>query len=340
MDVLFDILAYGGLWAAALAGLLIAALANGIETGLYRLNRIRLRLRAESGDRQARILQNLLADLRGQIIVCLVGTNLGDFVATAVATSLVASAGWAETATGIELLTTAIVTPILFVFATVVPKSVFVAEADHWMYPLAPPLKGAYLALRASGVVPALSGLSRLILRAARKQETEGADPFHPRERLRAVLREGAAEGVISGYQHELVGKVLGLREQLVLAVMIPIGRAACVPADIDREHFVAELRRHSYSRLPVWEGRKDNVVGIVHILDVLSAPEGPLDLPKVMNRAFVALAPDATVGQAMQRLSKDRAAIAVVRDSKGRALGILTVKDLVEELVGELAEW
>jgi CBS domain containing-hemolysin-like protein len=177
------------------------------------------------------------------------------------------------------------------------------------------------------------------VLRVLRRGEV-AADPFHPRERLRAILREGAAEGVISGYQHELVGKVLGLREQLVHAIMIPISRVAGAAVDIDRERFMAELRRHSFSRIPVWEGRKENVVGIVHIMDVLAAGEGPLDLGALMTRDFLTVPPDMTVPQALLRLRKARAAIAVVRDDKGRAVGVITVKDLVEEVVGELAEW
>ena len=339
MDALLDIMGSTWLWAAALLGVLVSALASGVETGLYRLNRIRLRLRADSGDRRARTLQNLLGDLRGQIIVCLVGANLGDYLATAMLTVLVTAAGWVESPTGVELVTTPIAAMILFVFGNVVPKSVFVAEADHWMYPLARPLKAAYVALRRTGVLPALSGLSNLVLRVLRRGEV-AADPFHPRERLRAILREGAAEGVISGYQHELAGKVLGLREQLVHAVMIPIGRVAGAAVDIDREQFLAELRRHSFSRLPVWEGRRENVVGIVHIIDVLAAGEQLLDLKMLMNRDFVTVPPAMTVAQALLSLRKARAAIAVVRDDKGRAVGIITVKDLVEEVVGELAEW
>jgi CBS domain containing-hemolysin-like protein len=341
MDAFLDIMGSSAwLWAAALLGVLVSALAAGMETGLYRLNRIRLRLRADSGDRRAKTLQDLLGDLRGQIIVCDVSVNLGDYLTTAMLTSLVASAGWVDSPAGIELVTTPIAAMILFVFGNVVPKSVFVAVADHWMYPLARPLKVAYVVYCRTGVVPALSGLSTLVLRVIRRGKAAAADPFHPRERLRAILREGSAEGVISGYQHELVGKVLGLREQLVHAVMIPIGRVAAVAADIDRERFLAELRRHSFSRLPVWEGRRENVVGIVHIMDVLAAGEGPVDLRALMNRDFASVPPDMTVPQALLKLRKARASIAVVRDDKGRAVGVITIKDLVEEVVGELAEW
>jgi len=114
----------------------------------------------------------------------------------------------------------------------------------------------------------------------------------------------------------------------------------ASVPLDITRPRFVEELRRHSYSRLPVWEGSREHVVGIVHINDVLAAKGDSMDLPALMQRDFVVVSPEMDVGQAMLALRKARAAMAVVRDAKGRAVGIITVKDLVEEVVGELAAW
>jgi CBS domain containing-hemolysin-like protein len=324
----------------AVAGLLVAALANGVETGLYRLNRIRLRLRAASGDRRAKTLLALLADLRGLIIVCLVIYNGGAYLATVMVTMGVVAAGWVEGSGRVEMLTTAILTPIFFVFADVVPKSIVAYAADSWTQRMAGALRWTYRLLYGVGLVPALKGLSALVLWIAR--QPEGANPFHPRQRLRAFLREGAAEGAISGYQDELAEKVLTLREKTVGQVMIPLAHAASVPVDIGRDPFVEELRRHSYSRLPVWEGRKENVIGIVRINDVLAEGEGAgaFDLRAVMSRDVLAVPSDMPVGQAMFRMRKARAPMAVVQNASGRPVGIMTIKDLVEEIVGELAAW
>jgi putative hemolysin len=340
IDAFLDFAAQAWPWALALAGFLLSAIASGVETGLYRLNRIRLHLRAEAGNPGARLLRDLLADLRGMIIVCLIGTNIGNFLVTAVATVLVASSGWVHTNFGVQVLATLILTPFLFVFAEVAPKSIFTAEADHWLYPMARPLRAAYLVLKKTGVVPVLNGLSNLTLRVARKAGVEAAEPFTPRQRLRTVLSESAAEGVITGYQHELVDRVLGLRERLVRGVMIPLGRVASVPVDIGRAAFLDELRKHSFSRLPVWQGRRENVIGIVHINDVLAVKGDGLDLAGLVQRSAVIVPPDLPVGQALFRLRQNRAAMAIVCDEKGRALGVLTIKDLVEEIVGELAAW
>jgi len=340
MDTVRDLLDPWGLYLVALVGLAVAALANGVETGLYRLNRIRLRLKSEAGDPRARTLLALLKDLRGMIIVCLIVYNGGVYLTTVVVTTAVAASGWVATAVGVEVLATAVLTPVFFVLTDVTPKSLFAVEADRWTYPLAHLMRWAYGVLRGLGLVPALKGVSDLVLRVAKAYGAAGANPFTPRQRLRAVIREGVAEGVITGYQDELVEKVLGLREQPVRNVMIPMRSVAAVPVNVSRQRFRVELSRHSYTRLPVYEKHRDNIVGIVRINDVLAQGADAFDLSRAMSREVVTVPPEMTVSAAMFRMRQARAAMAVVQDVKGRAVGIITIKDLVEEIVGELAAW
>lgn len=339
MDWLLDILSQGVPWLAALAGLTLSFLCSAVETGSYRLNRIRLRLRVDAGDRRAATLLTLLRDMRGLIVAILVSNNVANYVVAAAVTTLVAAAFTAQSDLVVQLLATAIVTPVLFVFCEVLPKNLFIFNPESRMLPLAGAIRTAKRLLTYVGLVPALKGVSSLVLRIA-GAAGGGANPFNPRQRLRALFRESAAEGVISGYQSELVEKVLTLREKTVREVMIPMARVATVAVGVGREAFIEELRRHSYSRLPVWEGRRDHIVGIVRINDVLAMGEGSLDLPAAMSRDFLSMAPQITVSQAMFRMRKARAAMAIVIDGKGRAVGIITVKDLVEEIIGELAAW
>jgi len=338
MDALLEFVYPWGLYVLAGAGVLLAALANGMETGLYRLNRVRLRLEAEKGNRRARILRDLLRDLPGQIVVCLVIYNGGAYLTTIMVTTLVANAGWVESLIAVEVIATAILTPLLFVFTDVTPKSLFALEADRWAYPLAGPMRWAHRVLRGIGLVPVLKGVSALMLRIARRRAGGQASTFTPRQRLQAVIREGLAEGVISGYQGQLAEQVLALRDKTVGEVMISMKQAAAVPVDVTQARFARELGRHSYSRLPVYENHRANVVGIVHINDVL-AQEG-FDVAAAVRREVVRLTPETAVSVALFRMRGERAAMAVVGDAKGRAIGILTVKDLVEEIVGDLAAW
>ena len=340
METFLDILMHYGLYAVALAGMTLSFLCSAVETGSYRLNRVRLKIQADAGDGRARTLLRLLADMRGLIVTILISNNVGNFATTAAITTLVAAAAVGRSDVAVQLIATAIVTPLLFVFCELLPKNVFAFEPEGRMLVLARPVRAAYLVMRWTGLAPLLKGFSRLVLRAARRAEGAEADPFTPRQRLRALFRESAAEGVISGYQGEIVEKVLALREQPVRKVMIPMNHVAGAVVHGGREHFLKELRRHSFSRLPVYEGQRENVVGIVRVNDVLAAEPEAFNLAALMSRDIVALAPETTVSQAIFRLRKARAAMAVVRDERGRAVGIVTIKDLVEEIVGELGAW
>lgn len=336
MDALADILARYGLYVAAAAGLAVSFVASAVETGSYRLNRIRLRLRADGGDHRAATLLRLLGDLPGLIISILIVNNLGNYLLTAAVTALVAQ--WVAGAgdVTVQLTATAVATPILFVFCEVLPKNVFTFAPGERMCRLARPIRTVYWGLYAVGLVPALKGISGLVLRVARRRGA--VSPFSPRQRLRAIIREGLAEGVITGYQDQLAEKVLTLRDKTVGDVMIPLRQVAAVPVDATQRRFARELGRHSYSRLPVYENHRANVVGIVHINDVLF--RDAFDVAAAMRRDVVRLTAAATVGTSLVRMRRARAAMAVVVDDKGRAVGIVTVKDLVEEIVGDLAAW
>ena len=340
MQDLADILIRAPLYLAALAGMAMSFLANAVETGAYRLNRIRLKIRADAGDRAAATLLGLLRDLRGLIVTILISNNVAHFIVTAAVTTLVAEAAVRQSHLVVELLSTAIVAPLLFVFCETLPKNVFAFNPEDRMCRLAGPVRVVYRLLSYTGLVPALKGLSTLVLRIARKREGAGANPFTPRQRLRALLRESAADGVISGYQRELVEKVLALRVVPIRKVMIPLGHVVALPLGIAREPFIAGMREHSYTRLPVYDGARENIVGIVRIDDVLGAEGGAFDLSAVMGRDFPSIPADQSVSQAMFRMRKGRAAMAVVRDARDRAIGIITIKDLVEEIVGELGAW
>jgi CBS domain containing-hemolysin-like protein len=340
MGTLADILGYWGLYLAALAGMALSFLSNAVETGSYRVNRIRLRLRADAGDRRAATVLRLVRDLRGLIVTILVTNNVAHFIAAAALTTLVAQAAVTRSDLFVELVSTAIAAPLLFVFCELLPKNVFAFNPEDRLCRLAAAVRATYRGLYYVGLVPALKGLTTLILRLAGTKAAERANPFNPRQRLRALMQESAAEGVISGYQGELVEKVLALREQPVRRVMIPLSHVAAVPTNVARDDFLAAVRLHSHARLPVYEGARENIVGIVRTDDVLAAEGGTLDLPAVMARGVLSVPADLPVSQALFRMQKARAAMAVVRDARGRPLGIITIKDLVEEIVGELGAW
>ncbi|MBN2582721.1 MAG: DUF21 domain-containing protein [Planctomycetes bacterium] len=326
-------------YAGIALGVLAAGFFNGAETGLYRLNRVRLHLAEKQGRPAARLLVRMLSDMPGQICVMLIGANIAVYVATLLATRLLEARSPEVDPLYTEFTATLILTPVLFIFADLVPKNLFNAQADRLVRRSARMLWLANVAFRSLGLVAVLKGVSRLWTTVLRPKQP--SDPFPARARLRAILRDSAAEGVVTPYQNELVEKIMDLRSVHVAQAMIPARRVVTVHRGTDNAGFRRLVASCPYSRVPITDATGRNVVGIVRVHDVLEsvAAEDRLDLD-AFTSPTLDLAPSLSITQAIFAMQRNRAAMAIVRDVRGQFLGIITLKDLVEEIVGELEAW
>jgi putative hemolysin len=317
--------------------LMLSALASGVETGVYCLDHVRLRVACERRDPAALRLERLMRRPQAIVISALVGTNVADYLSTACMAALLLRAAVYEGRA--ELYTTAIVTPLVLVFGGIMPKDWFRREGNHLMAALSRPLWLWVRFLQATGIVPALLALPRALLRwlAPGRAATE-LDLLPPRARTLHLLREGAARGGLTPMQRDLIERVLNLSSVRVSDVMIPRQRAVLVPQDIGRDDFLRIARMAHFSRLPTYRGDPRQVVGIVNVYDVLtdrdSAPVAAHARPPVT------LAEHVNVSAALLKLQRARETMAVVIDRAGGCVGVLTLKDLVEEIVGDLEVW
>lgn len=315
---------------------------EGSETGAYRVNRVRLHLAAQRGRRGARSLSRLVADMPGLICVTLIGSNAAMYVSTSLATSIL-EARWKDSILA-EVMATLALTPILSVFAQTLPKNLFNAEADRLMYGSARVLYVLRRVLGAIGLVGFLKSISVgwiALRRRVRRDDLAAANPFPAQARLKSILRDSAAEGIMTPYQNELVEKIMNLRDVHVSEALVPASRVASVRADLSLEEFCKVVRTQSYSRLPVVEPGGDEVIGIVVVRDVLERLRDGVELDLIdFVRLPAILSPDMTVTQAIITLRRDRSPMALVRTAAGQYVGIVTLKDLAEEIVGELEAW
>lgn len=270
------------------------------------------------------------------VITALLGTNVSDYVATVCVTALLlqmaAGRGLAD------VYATAILTPVILVFGGIVPKDWFRRDADRLMRVAALPLEVCMHVARYTGLLTGLRRLTRALIRWADPRGTADEAALLPRTRMTRLLQEGAARGGLSQYQRDLMRRILNMSEMRVGNVMTPRSRVAAVAEEIELEDFLRIARMAHFSRLPVYRGSPTHVVGVVNVYDVLSAEEA-LPIRSYVRPACTLHARD-TASAALIRLQQQRETMAIVHDGSGRCVGVLTIKDLVEEIVGELAAW
>lgn len=299
----------------------------GTEIGAYCLNKLRLRMRAEEGDVKARALASLLGDPQVFVTALLIGTNASVYLATVSLTQLGRIRGWEFP----SLTAMLVLAPVLLVFSEAIPKNIFRRNAEVLLYRMVRVTRWAMTV-----PLPVARVLSKLIPLGERGVHSWG-ERFFSRQRLKYLLMESTEEGVLTPYQNVIAENILSLRDLRVRSVMIPLSRVAAVEEEAGEEKVLELVRHYNFSRFPVYRGQKWRVVGVVNVLDVLG--EGEFSVRESMRDAPV-LSPWDTVASALHELRVAKQPMGIVSDGTGRAVGLVTMKDLVEEIVGELAEW
>ncbi|NOZ19476.1 MAG: DUF21 domain-containing protein [Planctomycetes bacterium] len=302
---------------------------SGSETGAYCLNKVRLRYRAEQGWRSALILRSLLADSQGLICTTLVGTNICVYLSTAILTGCLDR--WNVRAA--ELVSTACLSPVLLIFAEATPKNLFQFKADLFMYKLAPTL--AFFRKLFAPVVWALKRITNIL--SSHAGAIRSRTPFTAR-RLAYFLEQSTHEGVLTPYQRTMAENVMGLGKTPAKAAMIPLNEVTLVPKTITADEFRELEAKRRHTRIPVYEGRREQIAGVVNSLDFFCAGDGKTVAD--LLRPPLTIPADLAIDDALRFLQRARFPMGIVVNEKKEAVGIVTIKDLVEEIVGELEVW
>jgi putative hemolysin len=325
-----------GLVLGAVVALGLSAFFSGTETGIYCLNRVRLNVRTARQHPGARRLTALMQRPQELVITTLVGTNVADYLATVCVTALLLHVAAAQNLA--EVYATAILTPLILVFGGIIPKDWFQRQADRLMYPLALPLTGCRQAVRWTGLMWALGRLTESLIRWIDPSGVAAETDLLPRARVRRLLSEGAVSGGLSPFQRDTLERVMNISRVRVADVMVPRQRAAIVPIEISRDGLLRIARMAHFSRLPVYRDNPRRIVGIVNVYDVLTDDEEKPIADYVQE--VTVLRASETVPAALLKLQQVRQVMGIVTDRAGNCLGLFTMKDLVEEIVGDLEAW
>ncbi|MEM7612899.1 MAG: HlyC/CorC family transporter [Pseudomonadota bacterium] len=311
--------------------LLCSAFFSSTETALMRLNRYRLRHRARSGVRSARLAESLLAKPDRLIGLILLGNNAVNFTAAALVT-LIAQRLGGDPAVAIG---TGILTLVVLIFSEVAPKTMAALYPDRVAMPAVyfyyPALKVLYPFVWLTNLLA--NGVLRVF--GVRSSDVDGHALSH--EELRTVVNEAGA--LISRKYRNMLTGILDLEKVTVDDVMVPHNDIVGIDLDDDMPAILAAIESSAHTRLPVYEDNIDQIVGILHMRSLVRKSEhGEVD--KRFIRAVARepyFVPEGTpLSVQLVQFQKRKARLALVVDEYGDIQGMVTLEDILEEIVGE----
>ncbi len=326
---------------AAIGGLLfLSAFFSGSETALTAASRGKLRALADKGSRGAARALKITDDSERLIGAVLLGNNLVNIMAAALATSLFTRA-YGDSGVA---LATLVMTLLVLVFAEVMPKTYAITNPESAATRVSRIISLVVLVL--SPVVAAIRWYVRLTLRAFGVRTDPESSVLAVHEEIAGTIALGHSEGAVLKADRDRLLGALDLKDREVEEIMLHRSDIEMIDADDDPETILAQCLKSSFTRLPVFQGEAENIVGVLHARDLLravhalSGKAGIADfrvLDEVMEAYFV---PETTtLDDQMREFLRRRAHFALVVDEYGALQGLITLEDILEEIVGEIAD-
>jgi CBS domain containing-hemolysin-like protein len=302
------------------------------ELAVISCDHVAMRKAAEEGRHSARLLQGFLTNKARFLATTLVGTQLSVVISTVVMTY--ALKRHPATEHHAELWLLGALTPITVVFGEIVPKTIAQQHADGFARALAYPL---WLASRVfAPVVFLLSRFTGLLVRVLRLPERK----LVTREELELLVKgpSAASRGEITEGERNMISRIFEFTDTTVADVMVPLSDVQALPEDADLEKASRMIDESQYTRFPVYRERIDRIIGTVHAFDVLKGGRESVRVGQIARAPIFVPRSQAAVDLLVE-LQRARQGMAIVVDEYGGAVGIATIEDILEEIVGEIED-
>jgi CBS domain containing-hemolysin-like protein len=314
-----------------LACLLASAFFSCAEIAFLSANRVRLRHLAEQGSRVARGYMEAFHHPERLLSTAMMGVTIAHVVSSAVATAAVLpwlggqASFWA----------TLVLTPTMLVFGEILPKALTQPRATGLALRTFDPLRAVAWLL--APVVGVANLLVRAILRGLGRGERR--DPFVSRADLRLLVeREPGGATDVRAEERQMIEGIFDLVETPVRAVMVPLVDVVAIPEDASVDEAVALIRSSGHSRLPVYRERIDHVVGVVAALDILARGATGETVRTLMRPAHYVPATK-RISDLLPEMQRRRIQVAIAVDEYGASVGLVSVEDVIEQIVGEIQD-
>ena len=317
--------------------LTLSALFSAAETALTGVSRGRMHQLEREGSKSAKRVNALIDDQERMIGAVLLGNNLINILCSALLTAVCSRAfpgAWGV------VIATAITTTLVLIYAEVLPKTIAIGRPDH----IARYLSGPVLVMvKVFGpLIAAIQWFINVLLRVVGIRPVAETDAAAAQEEIRGAVEYHHSEGLVEARDRRMLGGVLDLAEMDVSDVMVHRRNIAMLDVDLPPREFVDEALQSTYTRLPIYRDDPDNIIGVMHARDLaraVSAVRGDvehLDLVAIAREPW--FIPETTnLNDQLQAFLRQKSHFALIVDEYGALMGLVTLEDILEEIVGEI---
>ena len=309
--------------------IIFSAYFSATETAFSTFNRIRIKNQAEKGSKKAAKALALADDYDKLISTILIGNNLVNILGTSLATIL-----FIDLCKDNDLgstLSTVVMTVIILMFGEITPKSLAKKRPEAFVMFSAPIIRAILIILTPFSFIFGL--WQKLLSKAVKKDEDEGVTE----DELISIIEEAEEEGGLDKEDGELIKSAIEFNELEVGDVFTPRIDITAVPKDASYDEVAKVFSDSGYSRLPIYDGDIDNILGIVYYKDFFNDAFGEGDSIVDISKPIIYVAKAQKINELLKELQNKQMHMAIVLDEYGSTAGIVTLEDILEEIVGEI---
>ena len=320
------------------------------EFAMVRVRGSQIELKVKSGSRMAKLTRNIMGNLDGYLAATQLGITIaslalgviGEGVFTNVALRVFQMCGLEITSHLVinigHVVAFVFITFISIIFGELAPKNIAIQRSMRTALAVSAPLRVFFIMFRP--LITVLNYFATAILRLMGIKQVEGGEAHHSSEELQYLLEQGKETGALDSSEHELIQNVFDFNERVVKNIMVPRTKISGVDINTPHDELVQTIISEGYSRMPVYDDVIDKIIGIVHAKDILPllARGEEIVLKDIIRKPY--FVPETKkINDLMAELQQKRIQIAIVSDEFGGTAGMVTLEDIVEELVGEIQD-
>lgn len=310
----------------------LSSLFSMSETAFMSVNKIRIRTLAEDGNKTAKVVDSLLENQDRLLSSILIGNNLVNIAASSLTTSFVISL-FGNEGSGVAIAT-GFVTLMILIFGEITPKSLATKNAESITFGVSRFIK--FLTVIFTPVVAILNVISGFFIKLLGGDKDGG--PTMTEEDLKTIVTVSHEEGVLEDEEKEMIHNVFEFGDTEIKEIMTPRIHVVSVPDDVSYSDLMKSFKESQFSRIPVHSESYDEIIGVLHIKDLILSKviKSKFDVKEFMRETFVVYEFN-HVSDVFESMRKEHISLAIVLDEYGVMSGIVTLEDIVEEIVGEI---